>query len=139
MAVENILPLVLNNMKNQTRIATIVRWIARIWGTLILTFVLFFVLALIFGDEESGEGLVNTSEVFTFIFFPVSSIIGLTIALKWEGLGGLITTIGIIGLFIIRIDLISNPYFIGGIAPPGILYIVYWFLAKSQAETIEKE
>ena len=117
-------------MKNQKKIANIIRWIARIWGTLVLSFALFFVLAPIFGGEESGEVLRNTSEVITFIFFPVSSVIGLSLALKWEGLGGLITTAGIIGLFITRFDLISELYFIAGIAPPGIMYLPYWFLSK---------
>ena len=122
-------------MKNQTRIVTVIRWIARIWGTLILAFVLFFVVALIVGGDESGDGLFNTREVITFIFFPVSTVIGLSIALKREGLGGLITTLGMIGLLIMRLDLLSNPYFIVGIAPPGILYIVYWYVTKRQAQS----
>jgi len=121
-------------MKNQIRIITVIRWIARIWGTLILAFVLFFVVALIVGGDESGDGLFNTKEVITFIFFPVSTVIGLSIALKREGLGGLITTLGMIGLLIMRFDLLSNPYFIVGIAPPGILYIVYWYVTKRQAQ-----
>jgi len=122
-------------MKNQIRIITVIRWIARIWGTLILAFVLFFVVALIVGGDESGDGLFNTREVITFIFFPVSTVIGLSIALKREGLGGLITTLGMIGLLIMRLDLLSNPYFIVGIAPPGILYIVYWYVTKRQAQS----
>lgn len=126
-------------MKNQSKIANIILWIARLWGTLISAFVLFFVIALIFGDPESGEGLVNTSDVVIFIFFPVSTIVGLALALKWEGLGGLITTIGLIGLFILRTDLISSPFFIFGIIPPGILYMVYWYLTKQQTKTLEKE
>lgn len=126
-------------MKNQKKTANTIRWIARIWGSLILAFVLFFVLAHIFGDEESGEGFRNTGEVITFIFFPISSVIGLSIALKWEGLGGLITIGGIIGLFIMRFDLISNLYFIAGIAPPGILYILYWYLSKGQSRNTSNE
>jgi len=122
-------------MKNQSRIVTVIRWIARIWGTFILAFVLFFVVALILGGDESGDGLFDTKEVITFIFFPVSTVIGLSIALKWEGLGGLITTLGMIGLLLMRIDLLSNAYFIVGIAPPGILYIVYWYVTKRQAQS----
>ncbi|RLD23464.1 MAG: hypothetical protein DRI70_09365 [Bacteroidetes bacterium] len=125
-------------MKDQTRIATLIRWIARIWGTLILAFVLFFVVAFIVGGDESGDGLFNVNEVITFIFFPVSTVIGLSIALKWEGLGGLITALGMIGLVIIRFDLLSNAYFMVGIAPPAILYMVYWYLIRRQTKTIEK-
>lgn len=124
-------------MKNQTKTANIIRWIARIWGTTILAFVLFFLFANIFGSEESG-GIRDVKEAISAIS-GIFAIIGLAIALKWEGLGGLLTIIGLTGLFIVRFDLISNPYIIGGIAPPGILYLIYWYLTKGQTETIEKE
>ena len=124
-------------MKNQTKTANIIRWIARIWGTTILAFVLFFLFANIFGSEESG-GIRDVKEAISAIS-GIIAIIGLAIALKWEGLGGLLTIIGLTGLFIVRFDLISNPYIIGGIAPPGILYLIYWYLTKGQTETIEKE
>jgi len=123
-------------MKNQSKTSNIIRWIARIWGTAILTFVLFFLFADIFGSEESG-GIRDVKEAIVAIS-GIVAIIGLAIALKWEGLGGLLTIIGLTGLFIVRFDLISNPYIIGGIAPPGILYLIYWYLAKGQAETIDK-
>ena len=124
-------------MKNQTKTANIIRWIARIWGTSILVFVLFFLFADIFGSEESG-GIRDVKEAISAIS-GIIAIIGLAIALKWEGLGGLLTIIGLTGLFIVRFDLISNPYFIGGLAPPGVLYLIYWYLTKGQPVTIEKE
>lgn len=126
-------------MKNQKKTANIIRWIARIWGTSILAFVLFLLFTHIFGTEEGDNGFNNTRELISFIFFPCSIIIGLAIAMKWDGLGGLITTIGMIGLFITRFDLISDPFFICGITPTGILFIVYWYLSKGQTETVEKE
>ena len=117
-------------MKNQEKKANIIRWIARIWGSLILAFVLFFVLAYMFGDEGLGLENLSNRDIITFICFPVSSIIGLSIAFKNEKIGGLITILGIIGLLIIRSDLSSNLYIMIGIVPPGILYLVYWFLSK---------
>ena len=124
-------------MKNQRKTANIIRWIARIWGTSILAFVLFFLFAYIFETEESG-GISGIKESIVAIL-GIIAIIGLAIALKWEGLGGLVTITGLIGFFILRFDLISNPYIIGGIAPPGILYLVYWYLTKGQTKTVEKE
>ena len=124
-------------MKNQSKTPNIIRWIARIWGTTILAFVLFFLFADIFGSEESG-GIRDVKEAIVAIS-GIIAIIGLAIALKWEGLGGLLTIIGLTGLFIVRFDLISNPYIIAGIAPPGILYLIYWYLTKGQTETTEKE
>ena len=115
--------------------ANMIRWIARIWGSSILVFVLFFLFADIFGTEKGG-GIRDVKEVIVAIT-GIIAIIGLGIALKWEGLGGLLIIVGLIGLFIVRFDLLSNPYIIGGIAPPGILYLVYWYLKKGQVKTVE--
>ena len=123
-------------MKNQKLTANIIRWIARVWGSLILAFVLFFILGHIFGDEGLGLENLSNKDIITLIFFPISSIIGLSIALKNEKIGGLITTLGIIGLLIVRSDLISNQYIMIGIVPPGILYLVYWYLTKGQVKTV---
>ncbi len=115
-------------MKDTKRIATIISWIARIWGTLSLVFMLFFVGAhLISSITGKGEALGHPS--ISFVFFPVSIIIGLIVAFKWEGLGGLITIAGIIGFHLLRPDLFLSPM-IDGLAAPGIFYIFYWVLSK---------
>lgn len=115
-------------MKHHPTSYKLILWSARIISSLILAFVLTFVIAHIFGDDESGEGFRNTGEVMAFIFFPVSTIIGLMLAYKWEGIGGIVATIGILALFAIRPDLILSifPLFL----LPGALYITYWILTK---------
>ena len=117
-----------------SKIAITIRWIARISGSLILAFILFFLLAHVFGGDESGNGFQNTKEVITFLFFPISTSIGLSLALKWEGLGGIITVAGMIGLFALRPDLINNKFGINMAIPliPGVLYIAYWLIKKTQ-------
>ena len=125
-------------MANKEKTANTIRWIARIWGTLILAFVLFFLIADIIGGTENGGGL-KKDEILSFIFFPICTVLGLAIALKWEGLGGLIATLGITGLFIVRFDLISDFVFIAGIAPPGILYLIYWFLSKDRSKMVNSD
>jgi len=125
-------------MKNQVKKANIIRWVARIWGSLILAFVLFFILGHLFGDEGLGLENLSNRDIITFICFPVSSVIGLSIALKNEKIGGFITTLGIFGLLIVRSDLITNPYIIIGIVPPGILYLVYWLLSKKLSRPLKK-
>lgn len=122
-------------MTYKKKLANIIRWIARIWGTLILAFVLFFLIADLIDGAENGGGL-KKDEILSFIFFPLSTVLGLAIALKWEGLGGLVATLGIMGLFIVRFDLISDFVFIGSIVPPGILYLIYWFLSKEPSKTL---
>jgi len=121
-------------MKNQEKTTKIIRLTARVWGSLILAFVLFFVLGYLFGDEGLGLENMSNQDIITFILFPVSSIVGLSVAFKNEKVGGLITTLGIIGLLIIRSDLSTNLYIMIGIVPPGILYLVYWFLTKKQQQ-----
>ena len=116
-------------MTDTKKIATTIRWIARISGSLILAFILFFLLAHIFGEDESGNGFQNTKEVILFLFFPISTLIGLSLALKWEGLGGIITIVGMIGLFVIRPDLLNVIYMLLPIVP-GILYTIYWLMTK---------
>jgi len=125
-----------------------VLWIARIWGGLILAFVLFFLIAHIVGSiTESGEkvgGFANVQEVISFICFPIGTIIGLAVAYKWEGLGGLITSLGLIIMIMVQTAFGPKPehisivefirhysIFIFVILPPGILYLVYWFSQKN--------
>ena len=111
---------------------SVVHWIARIWGTLILAFVLVFMIPGFFG-ADAGEGLRDTREVVTFILFPVCTVVGLGLAYRWAGLGGLVATAGTIGLFVLRPDLIASPWFTVAIAPPGILYLAFWALTRKLA------
>ena len=118
----------------------LIRRIARIWGSLIVAFVLFFLIAHLFGNEGSGEGLNDTKELIAFIFFPVSTLVGLSIAYKWEGLGGLIASLGlIIG------PIVTGQYpnkaedliFVMIIYPPGFLYVIYWFRSKKEKPALQ--
>ncbi|NNC94688.1 MAG: hypothetical protein HKN92_03940 [Chitinophagales bacterium] len=104
-------------------------WLARILGSLYLAFALFFLLAHMFGEEESMSGFQNTKEILTFMCFPVTVIVGLAIAYKWEGLGGFIAAAGMAGLYMLRPELISN-YFMAIPLLPALLYITYWWLSK---------
>lgn len=118
-------------MKNKYQPAQSIRLIARIWVTISLAFLVFFVGAHLI-DSLSGDGdplgnFKSESEMISFAFFPLSLIIGLAIAWKWEGLGGFITIDEIIGFHIMRPDLLFN-VMIDGLAAPGLFYIVYWFL-----------
>ena len=120
-------------MKKQKKITGIIRWIARIWGSIILLFFLFMVGAHIVGSftgTEQGEGFRSTVELLSFLFFPVSIMIGLAIAWWREGLGGTIVLIGMVGFHVLRPDLILDPM-IDSPAVPGILYLVYWWLNRT--------
>ena len=122
-------------MTAHKKIKTVVLWIARIWGSLILLFLLFMVGAHVVGfflGEEQGDGFSSTEELLSFICFPISTMVGLALALKWEGLGGLITLLGMAVFLIIRPDLVLDPMIIG-MAAPGIFYVGYWLLNRRTA------
>lgn len=117
-------------MNNKDRLANIIRWIARILGALILIFVLFFLLMDVFGSQESfGEGMISIYDYIAFICFPISTIIGLAIAFKWEGLGGLISTVGFLCLLFVRPDL-SSSLLMMSLVIPGLLYIIHWIMTR---------
>jgi len=112
-------------------------WAARVWGTLILAFVLFFLVASMFG--EWGEGLRDPRELLIFLAFPCSTVVGLSVALWREGPGGLITTAGMLIAFTVRPDLVAQPFFSIGVLGPGILYLLYWALARpGPADSLSK-
>jgi hypothetical protein len=126
------------HMIDRRKLAIFVKWQARIWGTLVLVFVSVFLGADALGGQQNG-GLRSVSETVTFIFFPLSTVIGLALALRWPGLGGLIATAGMAGLFLMRFDLIANPIFSIVIAPAGILYSLSGFLSRGGGTRPEKE
>lgn len=107
-----------------------IKFAAKIWGTAVLAFLLFFLIAHIIEDKNAVFQVFRDSETLTFLMFPLSSILGLTMALKWPGLGGLITVLGLAGLFVLRPDLAQSPIILFAILPPGILHLLYWKLAK---------
>ena len=123
-------------MGSQKKTAKIVRWIARIWGGLIILFVLSFFLADVLGGEQMVGEPLSTKDKITFAFFPLGTIVGLVLAWKWEGVGGLITVLAMIGLLIIRPDLLSSFYFIAIGMIPGLLFIGYWYLSRNAKDPI---
>ena len=61
-------------MKNQKKGVKTIRWIARIWGSIILAFILIFILGYLFGDEGLGIDKASSQDKIAFIFFPILSI-----------------------------------------------------------------
>ena len=129
----------------------VVLWTARIWGGLILAFVLIFLIGYIvdaISGKSDGHGFTSVQEVIAFICFPIGTIIGLALAYKWEGLGGLIASLGLIIMLVVLTFFMPIPeqvsitdfvkhfsIFIFYIFPPGLLYLIYWFLARKSLKT----
>jgi len=131
-----------SNIKTRTQIATTFHWAARIWGALVIVFVI-----LMFG-VELFEHLSGTPkyfidsvpakgfEIIGVLLNPILLFIGIIIAFKWEGLGGLIIIGAMIaewimegmdkGILLLGLD--------GFFIAPGILFLIYWFLSGNQKE-----
>ncbi len=118
------------------RIANTISWMARITSAAVIAFILLFALPDLFGSEGSG-GEMSSEDALIYLFFPVSTLVGLVLAWKWEGLGGLIAILGLVALLILRPDLASN--FIPMIGIPGFLFLMNWYLTRDQSKNVFEE
>jgi len=128
----------MNDSKNKNRKVVIIRWIARIWSIASIAFLLFMVIGHLFGSEQSNPPTFG--EMVGLFFFPLGVFIGLIIAWKWEGLGGMIAIGSIICFHVTMLitggSLDINP-FIDGVAASGLLFLVCWLLSRGRLETKE--
>jgi len=102
---------------------TIILWVARLLGSVVIVFLLFMTIGELLSTNTKTV-MIKSSDILTLLLFPISTILGLLIAFKWKGLGGLITVGGMICLHVIRPDLASS-LLISAFAIPGLLYIIY--------------
>lgn len=118
-------------MKNL--IQTIILWAARIMAGSVLLFVLYMVGAQVVGINEASKGFQSATEVAMFLCFPIATCIGLFLAFKWEGLGGFISTLSLIGLAILNQQAFSGstPFFII-FSIPGLLFMIYWLFQRGK-------
>jgi hypothetical protein len=114
----------------------IIRWMARILGSISLVFLLVMLgttlLASLTGKGEPFGRFHSITEMLSFLFFPLSTIAGLGLAWKWDGPGGLVVIAGIIGFHLLRPDL-SFSWLPDGLAVPGLLFLLYWYLDKKRS------
>jgi len=123
----------MNDVKKRNKVAITIKWIARIWSILSLAFLLLFFGASII--SSIGKETFAFKDVFQFVFFPIGLTIGLIIAWKWEGLGGIIAIGSIIGFHLQMLIIHGKPdfvLFIELLAAPGILFILYWILSRKR-------
>ena len=118
-------------MNTNEHIALLLQWTARITGLVSISFLLFMIGGHLFGPEPSAAP--THGEMVTLFFFPASVVAGLIIALKWEGLGGFITVVGIAGFHIstyVQHGSADFVFLIDVLALPGVLFILYWILNR---------
>lgn len=113
-----------------TTTLTLLRWTARITGTLLLLFLIYMFVGHLVGDANGPNGMSfrGSGEFFTFLLFPVCSIIGLALAYKYELLGGGLSVLSLIVLVALRPDLMQMPFV--SLITPGALYVLYALTLK---------
>jgi len=83
-------------------------------------------------DADDATPIQTTSEWIRIFFFPICTMIGLIIAIiKRKLLGSLIIIFSMIGLYVIRPDVLTQPVIVG-LAFPAILFFIYWLLFRDQ-------
>ena len=123
-----------------------IRWIARIWGTLIVAVTLLMLIGYAWSWVTTGVADPHAVEDYPPIenvppLFALLSVLGLGIAWRWEGLGGAIAVV--FSLAALPVLLVHWPiahdfprYLVAPygtwtiITIPGILFLVCWWRSR---------
>jgi hypothetical protein len=115
------------------------RWIARISGTLMVVFTLIMAIGEFIEGQKRSTGALQTSFtplILTIFVIWGIALIGLVLSLWKEGLGGIISIISFMLMYIL--NLFNKEAVMRGNAIivflifsiPSILYLIYWKLNK---------
>ena len=113
-----------------TRSVIIIRWLARIIGTLSVAVVLFLMVA---ESVEKGRIAIDSDRI-PMTAFGFLAFIGLIIAWKWEGLGGAMALGGLIAFNILAPAGAKGGLFVvtGLYGLPALLFIFCWWQTRKQ-------
>lgn len=120
-----------NKKSSDSKKIRTLRKTARITAVSLIVLTLAFAFVYIFFPEDYNPNAEpNPNEIY-LISLGVLIIVGLGLAWKWELIGGLISLAGYIGVVILNPDTMTMPLFY--LFPlTAILFLVCWFLSKSQ-------
>ena len=107
---------------------SVIRWIARI----IALFFILTMLLIFFGQILDGGGPPLEAWI-GILFMPIGVVVGLALAWKWEGLGGLVVLLSLIDFhlfLIVRDGMFRFISFADLTIIPAILFLAYWYLTK---------
>ena len=129
------------------RVTRWMRWIARIWGTVVLGVVLLVLAGYTTNWVRTGVADPHAAEEYPFAenlppLFILLSAIGLGIAWRWEGWGGAVAVLfqlAALPVLLIHWPLTEGmrnvvPYLVSlVVAIPGILSLVCWWRSGKRA------
>lgn len=114
-----------------TRLVITIRWLARILGTLaVVVFLLFFVADCV----KKGTVAIGSDRIVMTAFMFLA-FIGLIIAWKREGIGGVTALVGLIGfnIFAPASETNGGIFVITGLyGLPALLFLFCWWQARKQ-------
>ena len=122
---------------NRNKPYNVLRWTARIYGTIVVALLLCLAISEYIGKVQWGASpsaslsmILNGMVQYWFIFLPwLIAGVGLILALWKEGLGGGISLTS----FIISLFTLGFPRNLNAVIPiaivsvPAILYLIYWW------------
>jgi hypothetical protein len=116
----------MNSPSFVSRSTKIIRWVARIWSIMLLSFAF---LVMLTPDPYATEP-ISAQDLFLLSLYGVA-ILGLIIAWRWELVGSMIA---IATLFIRELAwiILKGPWFVNFlifwvlVLPPAILYLIAW-------------
>lgn len=125
----------MDNVNESPRnLPSLIRRIARIWSIVCFGFFVFIIIMEIL-YPHGGEGW-RPRDMVLAAFIPIGVFLGMALAWRWEGLGGALTTLSVIGfylaMFILDGDLPRSGVFamLIPLIIPGILFLISWVLHR---------
>ena len=124
-------------MENEKAVAS--GWPARIRRAARILSVIYFVIfvfIIIMETIYQHGGEASPRDLVLVAFIPVGVFLGMALAWRWEGLGGAISTLSVIGfyvaMFILDGDLPQAMVFtmLIPLIIPGILFLISWVLHR---------
>jgi hypothetical protein len=117
-------------MEKRTRniITLYVRWTARIWSIFSIGLVLAFLVG-----EGFDPAKIKITEWLGFLFFPVGISVGMILAWRREGVGGIITIGSLFAFYAVHLATAGTlpkgwAWFV--FAAPGFLFLVCWYWSR---------
>jgi len=102
-------------------IPKILRWTARILGTLFVLLILVFAL----GEGMPRRWMLTPRDKFMFLALGVM-LMGLVLAWKWAGVGGLLALAGCLLFHVVGgLRTMLSPFMVAGVA--GCLHLLAWW------------
>ena len=127
-----------------------IRWVARVWGALIVVYALLMLIGYGWNWVTTGVAdphVVEDVPLVTYVGLAlmVLGALALGIAWRWERLGGTITVVSqlvFLTLSLIEGPVSLDPHFVVPclisvtIAAPGVLFLVCWWQSRKLSSTV---